>query len=165
MSNSREKVLHSLESIGIAYELHEHHPVFSGEEAGEIWENLDASICKNLFLRDYKGRNHYLIVLPVNEVFELKEFASHYQIQRPGFSSEQRLLKYLGVKPGAVSPFGLINDEANHVLVFLSKQVLDKDRIAFHPNDNTATVVILKDDLVKYLNWVGNKYEFLPIFR
>ena len=77
------------------------------------------------------------------------------------FGSEKRLLKYLGVSPGSVSPFGLINDEEHHVHLFIDEQLQSADKISFHPNDNTASLVIDYKDLLKYLDAMGNSYEFI----
>jgi Ala-tRNA(Pro) deacylase len=72
--------------------------------------------------------------------------------------------KYLGVEAGSVSPFGLINDSENHVHLFLDKNLKDSEKISFHPNINTASVVIAFSDFRKYLEWVGNSYEFLELY-
>lgn len=77
------------------------------------------------------------------------------------FASEKRLLKYLGVRPGSVSAFGLINDDTNHVHVFMDNQLQKAKKISFHPNDNTASVVLEYSDFIKYLNSSGNTYEYI----
>jgi Ala-tRNA(Pro) deacylase len=80
------------------------------------------------------------------------------------FASEKRLEKYLGLKPGSVSPFGLINDSENHVHLFLDQNLKKAKRISFHPNINTATVVIDFQDFIKFLDASGNSYEFLELY-
>ena len=70
-------------------------------------------------------------------------------------------MKYLGVKPGSVSPFGLINDAEHHVYLFLDQQLKTADKISFHPNDNTASLVLLYNDFMKYLEYLGNTYEYI----
>lgn len=72
--------------------------------------------------------------------------------------------KYLGLKPGSVSPFGIINDTEHHVHLYFDKNLLDAKRLSFHPNDNTATCVINKDDLLKFLDAMGNTYEFIDLY-
>jgi Ala-tRNA(Pro) deacylase len=74
------------------------------------------------------------------------------------------LAKYLGVKPGSVSLFGLINDTENHVYVFLDKKLLSSEFLSFHPNDNSASLKISKEDFFKFLEWTGNSYEFLELY-
>ena len=72
--------------------------------------------------------------------------------------------KYLGLQPGSVSPFGLINDAENHVHLFMDKNLLDEKALSFHPNDNRATVVIEVKEFMRYLNAVGNSFEFLELY-
>jgi Ala-tRNA(Pro) deacylase len=76
------------------------------------------------------------------------------------FASPERLMKYLGVTPGSVSLFGLINDETHHVYVFLDEVLKDAKHLSFHPNDNTASLVITHEGFLKFINWSGNSYEF-----
>ena len=158
----QEKVLQVLNGLGISFELISHPPVNTMEEADIHWNGIDAIFCKNLFLRDYKGKQHYLVILPTEKQLDLKWFAEKYQIQRPGFASEKRLDKYLGLKPGSVSPFGLINDQNNHVIVKLDSSLGEGRNVAFHPNVNTSTLVISSADFKKYMNWIGNSFEFYP---
>lgn len=80
-------------------------------------------------------------------------------------ASEARMEKYLGLKPGSVSPFGLINDTENHVHLFLDKNLQNAPRLSFHPNDNTATIVIRNEDFIKYLEASGNEYEFVELYE
>jgi len=72
--------------------------------------------------------------------------------------------KYLGLKPGSVSPFGLINDTENHVHLFLDKNLLNETSLSFHPNDNRATVVITQNEFQRYLKLVGNSYEYIELY-
>ena len=80
------------------------------------------------------------------------------------FASEKRMEKYLGLSPGSVSVFGLINDLDNHVYVFIDKNLMENEHISFHPNDNRATFVIKLLDFKKYLQLTGNAYEWLELY-
>ena len=80
------------------------------------------------------------------------------------FASEQRMMKYLGLKPGSVSPFGLINDQENHVHLFLDANLRNMPSLSFHPNDNTATVVISQEMFMRYLAAVGNTWEWIELY-
>jgi Ala-tRNA(Pro) deacylase len=73
-------------------------------------------------------------------------------------------MKYLGVEPGSVSPFGLINDTEKHVHLFIDEKLSEFDRLAFHPNVNTASIVVLKSDFLKFLEYTGNSYEFIKLY-
>jgi Ala-tRNA(Pro) deacylase len=80
------------------------------------------------------------------------------------FASEARMEKYLGLKPGSVSPFGLINDENHEVHLFIDKNLLNAPRLSFHPNDNTGTIIISQEDFIKFLEAMGNSYEFVELY-
>jgi Ala-tRNA(Pro) deacylase len=80
------------------------------------------------------------------------------------FASPERMLKYLGLEPGSVSPFGLINDEQHHVILFLDKNLLEAESLSFHPNDCRGTVVIKREDFQRYLELVGNQVEWIELY-
>ena len=80
------------------------------------------------------------------------------------FASDQRLKKYLGLEPGSVSPFGLINDTEKHVHLFIDEKLNDFERLAFHPNINTASLVVAKSDLILFLEHLGSTYEFIKLY-
>jgi Ala-tRNA(Pro) deacylase len=79
------------------------------------------------------------------------------------FASPERLNKYLGVTPGSVSIFGLINDETDHVYVFLDEFLKGAKHLSFHPNDNTASLVITWEGFMQFLKWSGNRFEFVEL--
>jgi Ala-tRNA(Pro) deacylase len=80
------------------------------------------------------------------------------------FSSDKRLKKYLGLEPGSVSPFGLINDTEKHVHLFIDEKLMDYQKLAFHPNINTATLVISRAGFLRFLEYMGNTFEFLKLY-
>lgn len=157
---NRKKVLKALESLGIAYEIYEHPPLDTIDIALAYWKDIDAMHFKNLFFRNHKGNKHFLIIVKDTSPFEIHSLEKKLKQGKLSFGSEKRLMKYLGVKPGSVSPFGLINDEFHHVHLFLDQQMKKAKRVSFHPNDNTASVVISFDDLLKFLKNMGNFYEY-----
>ncbi|MBP5562540.1 MAG: prolyl-tRNA synthetase associated domain-containing protein, partial [Bacteroidales bacterium] len=80
------------------------------------------------------------------------------------FASEQRLMKYLGVKPGSVTPFGLINDTEHHVHLFLDKQLQNAERVSFHPCENTASLIVKREDFERFLQYMTNPYEWIDLY-
>jgi Ala-tRNA(Pro) deacylase len=80
------------------------------------------------------------------------------------FASPERMMKYLGLEPGSVSPFGLINDQEHHVYLFLDEKLKSADTLSFHPNDCRGTVVIKRDEFERYLEIIGNDYEYLTLY-
>ncbi len=155
-----KEVYETLEKIGIPYEKHEHPPVYTTEEADEYMRNIDAADTKNLFLRDQKGKNYYLVILPAEERADLKKLAGKLNEKKLSFGSSEKLKLYLGLEPGSVSPFGLINDEKAKVKVLVNEKLLKENKIGFHPNKNTATVVISTKDFRRFLEQSGNTASY-----
>ena len=161
LKNNRNKVFKVLHNLGIEFDVHEHPPLDTIEIALKYWKNIDATHCKNLFFRNHKGNRHYLVIIKDTTPFNIRSLELKLKQGKLTFGSEKRLLKYLGVKPGSVSPFGLINDSEHHVHLFIDEQLQNTDKISFHPNDNTASLVIEYTDFIKYLQSMGNSYEFI----
>jgi Ala-tRNA(Pro) deacylase len=80
------------------------------------------------------------------------------------FASPERMERFLGISPGSVSPFGIINDEDHHVYLFIDEKLLQAEKLSFHPNDNTASLSIGTQDFINFLNESGNGYEFLALY-
>lgn len=159
--NNRSKVFKKLEKLGIKFDKFEHPPLDTIEIALEYWKDIDSYHCKNLFFRNHKGKKHYLVIIKDTTPFSIHSLEKKLKQGKLSFASEKRLMKYLGVKPGSVSPFGLINDEEHHVHLFIDQQLQNANKISFHPNDNTASIVIDYVDFIKYLDSMGNTYEFI----
>ncbi len=161
-----EKVLKALQDMGIAYELYEHPAAPTVEIAKEFWNELPDGVqhCKNLFFRNHKGNRHYLVIVDCDRNLAIRDLEQRLHQGKLSFASEERMLKYLGLSPGSVSLFGLLNDTGHHVHVFLDKNLERASRISFHPNDNTASVVISHDDFLRFLQQSGNTYEFLELY-
>ncbi len=161
LEEKRTKVYELLSNLNIDYKVYEHPPLDTIEIAQEYWKDIDAMHCKNLFFRNHKGNKHYLVIIKDTTPFVLKGLEKKLKQGKLTFGSEKRLSTYMGVKPGSVSPFGLINDEEHHVYVFMDEQLKTAEYISFHPNDNTASLVLKFSDFIKYLNYMGNKFEFI----
>ena len=158
----KEEVLKKLKDLNINYKMVEHTPVYTIEDMdalGDIFSN--AKICKNLFLRDQKGKRHFLIVVPEEKRVPLSELPSKIGSTKLSFASEERLMKYLKLTPGAVTPLAVINDEENAVEVFLDQELKKEKLLGVHPCDNTATILITVQDLEKYINSCNNKYKYI----
>jgi len=151
-------ILETLTKLEIEFELFKHEAFRTCEDSRSFYEGREGGDSKNLFIRDRKGKQHYLIVLQADKRLDLKAL-SLMMGDRFSFASEERLWKWLKVKPGAVSPLNLIFDEENHVKVFIDKDLLKFDRLYYHPGTNTQTVALSKDDLIKYLDASGNEWS------
>ena len=163
MSKS-EKVLRLLKELDIKYELYEHPPVPTVEDALPYWDKIDATHCKNLFFRNHKGNRHYLVILKHNRKLNIRDLEQRLKQGKISFASPQRMERYLGLTGGSVSIFGLINDKENHVHLFLDDGLKSADKISFHPNENNATVVISDRAFIKFLDWSKNSYEYISLY-
>jgi Ala-tRNA(Pro) deacylase len=163
--NQQEKVYSFLKNLNIEYELYEHLPIFTVEEGEIYWSNIDATHCKNLFFRDKKGKQHYLVVLRSDKQLDIKQLNSNLagDNERLSFASPERLMKYLQLTPGSVSPFGLINDEQNHVVLFIDEDLKYAEKLSFHPNINTLTVVVSQAGFQCFLANIGNRFQYISI--
>jgi Ala-tRNA(Pro) deacylase len=162
-TENEEKVYEVLRKLGIAYVKHEHPPVYTVDQAEQYWEDIEGTHCKNIFLRDKKGKRHYLVILLSSKKADLKALERQLGEARLSFASPERLMRYLGLEPGAVSPFGLINDSKKEVQVIIDRDLRRAEIVNFHPNVNTATVGIDFTDFEKFLAWCGNAIRYLQL--
>ena len=163
MSDVRAPVYAALSALGIEYEVFEHPPVFTAEEAALHWSAIPGARIKNLFLRNKKGDRHYLVILGIEKQADLRQLVKLIGDDRLSFGSPERLSKYLGVTPGSVSPLGLIHDTAHAVRVIVDSDLKQADRLIFHPNDNTASLTISGADFVRFLERQGNSVRWIRL--
>lgn len=158
----RDNVLEKLKELNIDYKIVEHTPVYTIDEMDALGNIFDgAKICKNLFLRDQKGKRHFLIVVPEEKRVPLSEIPEKIGSTRLSFASEERLMKYLKLKPGSVTPLAVINDEENAIEVFLDEDLKKEKLLGVHPCENTSTVLIKVQDLENYIKACNNKYKYI----
>ena len=153
-----------LDSHQISYSWYEHPEAPTIEIARQHWHQDGSKHCKNLFFRNHKGNRHYLVCFDCEQSMAIHDLEHLLHQGKLSFASEQRMERWLGLKPASVSPFGLINDTENHVHLFLDSKLRDYPSLSFHPNDNRATVVIELKEFLRYLEKVGNTYEFIELY-
>jgi len=153
-----------LKEIDIPFEYYEHPPVPTIDEARRYWKDIESTHCKNLFFRNHKGNRHYLVIIEYSRDLSIHDLEKRLKQGKLTFASDQRMKTYLGLAPGSVSPFGLINDKSKHVHLFLDENLKNSARISFHPCINTASLVISFSDFEKFLGWTGNTYEYLALY-
>lgn len=161
MSDSEQAVYAALDALGIAYTRHVHPAVFTVEEAEQHWQDIDATHCKNLFLRNKKGNAHYLVVVEKSTPVDIKRLTSQLGEDRLSFASPERLATHLGLTAGAVSPFGIINDRDHAVTVVVDGALRGATRVGFHPNVNTATITLTFADFERFLVAQDNPIRFI----
>lgn len=147
---------------GVSYELTEHQAVYSMGELGSVELPYPEWDAKNLFVRDDKKRNYYLISVRGDKRVDLKEFRRRYGLRPLSFASAEELTTILGLIPGAVTPLGLLQDTERRVRLYLDAE-FSGHLIGVHPNDNTATVWLRADDLVALLREHGNEVEMAEL--
>ena len=169
-----EIVLNFLNEHDIPFTVY-HHPEGKTIEEAKRWWKDDGSVhCKNLFFRNHKGNKHYLVCFHCDHDLDIHDLEHRLKASpiakglppcaKLSFASPQRMMRYLGLAPGSVSPFGLINDAEHHVHLFLDEQLQNAPALSFHPNDCRGTVVIARADFERYLKAVGNTYEYLSLY-
>lgn len=163
--NKRAEVISYLNDLNIPFELHEHPPVPTVEEALPYWKDIDAAHCKNLFFRNHKGNRHYLVILEHRRQLNIKDLEQKLKQGKISFASPKRMERYLGLSAGSVSAFGIINDHENHIHLFLDEALQSATRISFHPNENNATLVISFASFLRFLETSGNSYEFIALYE
>ena len=141
---------------GIHLVRHEHPPVMTVEESLRLVPKFPGAKTKNLFLRDKKGRRHFLVTVPHDKAVDIDALAEMIGVNGLGFGSAERLLKYLGIRPGSVSLLALVSDEARAVEFVIDKALWGAEAVHAHPLDNTATMVIPHADLERFLAATGH---------
>ena len=149
------ELLARLDALGIATRTVEHPPVFTVEEARRHRGDLPGTHTKSLFLRDKKDAM-WMVVCVESRALDLKDLARRLGARHLSFGSPERLLRYLGVIPGAVSPFAVVNDTGRAVQVVLDREVLARDPVNLHPLDNAKTTAIAGADLLRFLEAEGH---------
>ena len=163
ISENERKVYNALDQLGIPYKRYEHIPVHTIQDIVELNMEMQGVHCKNLFVRNHNGKEHYLILVDQEKIVDLKRLAKEIGSTRLSFASSERLMKHLGLTPGAVTPFGLLNDEERKVTVIIDEDLKNSEYICFHPNVNTASISVPYEGLINFLRWRGNEYRFVKI--
>ncbi|HUW04803.1 MAG TPA: prolyl-tRNA synthetase associated domain-containing protein [Williamwhitmania sp.] len=152
-----------LSKLNISFDYYEHPPTPTVEEAMVYWKDIEATHCKNLFFRNHKGNRHYLVVFDHRKTLEVKMLEEKLRQGKLSFASAQRMETHLGVTPGSVTPLAIINDAAKHVKLFLDMDIERSERVSFHPCINTASIVIQSADFIRFLDFIGNEYEWIEV--
>ena len=159
-----QKLYQHLTKLGISWTTYQHPAAPDIETARKYWVDIAATHCKNVFFRNHKGNRHYLVVLEHTRNISIHDLEKRLKQGKLTFASPERLNKYLGVLPGSVTPFGLINDTTHHVPVFIDANLEKSETISFHPLINTASIVVKFTDFMRFMNNSGNSYEFITLY-
>jgi len=146
-----------LESKGISFKVFLHPPVYTVEEAKKYSQDIRGIHSKNLFLKGKKSKQFYLVIIPADNQANMDKLGA-IAGDKLKFANEDDLKELLGLTSGAVSPFGLINDKERKVDLLIDKAIWESDYVSFHPNVNTESLELKKEDFHKYIKSIGNKY-------
>ena len=149
MLNS-DQFINSLKERKCEFEIHNHEALFTVEDSNKLRGKIKGSHSKNLFLKNKKN-NFYLISCEEHEQINLKKISKMLSLGNISFAKEEYLKKYLGIKPGSVSPFALLNDQKNSVTFYLEKNLYESELINFHPLINTLTITMLTNTFIKFM--------------
>ena len=156
-------VLDTLEQAGIPYRFKEHPAIFTVEEMEAAHVDDNEEIPKNLFLRDDKGKRHFIVALKKHKAADLKALREKLGCRPLSFASEGRLMQYLGLTKGSVSVFGVLNDESRTVEVVIDSDLKGCPSVGFHANRNTATVFLSMDDVEQIIRAHGNVVAYVEV--
>jgi Ala-tRNA(Pro) deacylase len=156
MPRSPEELFARFEELGIATKTYTHPPLFTVEESRRLRGDLAGGHCKSLFFKDKKDK-YWLVVTLEDRPVDIKLLEARLGSARLSFARPERLMEVLGVVPGSVTPFALINDAERQVTVILDKQMLEHDPLNYHPLHNAATTAIAPQDLLKFIQSCGHE--------
>lgn len=161
---NKQDIYEYLKSKNIRHEITEHQAVFNMSELSRINLPYPEADGKNLFVRDDKKRNYYLITVKGDKKVNLKDFKEKNNTRTLSFASEKDLMDIMGLIAGAVTPFGLLNDKELKVQFYIDKDFMkDTHMIGVHPNDNTATVWLKVEDLIALIKEHGNQVVIVEL--
>lgn len=155
MPATPEMLLALFDALGIVATTTGHAAVFTVEQGEAAWNGISGVHCKNLFLKDAKGRL-WLVLAPHDRMIDLKKLPERIGSARLSFGSAPLLREVLGVEPGSVTPFALINDREKRVTVVLDSWLMAQPLVNFHPLTNTATTTLSSDDLRRFIRHCGH---------
>lgn len=154
MPISRSDLFHHLDTLDIAHATTEHPPIFTVDEGREIKTRMPGGHTKNLFLKDKKGRLALVSALGETQI-AVNQLHRLVDCQRFSFGREELLYETLGVRPGSVTLFSILNDQNSQVRMILDAALFEHEIVNFHPLENTATTAIASRDLIPFVRSTG----------
>lgn len=158
-----EQVEQALDKMNIKYQI-VHHPVaHTTEEADSFIEGIDGVRTKTMFLTNKKKTECYLLVMDDSKRLDFHEFQELTGAKRPKMGNDDLLAEKLGLAPGIVSIYGLLNNKDHDVKVYFDKDIINEDRLSFHPNINTSTIFVKTNDVLQFVKNLGYEYQILEL--
>ena len=157
-----KKVLEYLKNKKMKYEIIYHPPAITTEEADKYIEGKEGIRSKTMFMANKKYKKFYLIIMDDSKRLDIKKMNEIIN-DKLHFAKEEQLIEKLGLKPGTVSIFGLLNNKDHDINIYIDKEIMNEKLITFHPNDNTATIFITVEDMLKIFDDLDYNYEVIEL--
>ena len=158
-----QQVANTLQELGITFDVVEHPPAFTTEQADSYIEGMEGVRTKSMFLTNKKKTQYYLLIMDDKKRLDMDDFKVQVGADRIRMASLDSLAKKMNLPAGTVSPFGLLNNEEKDIQVYFDKEIIDEERMTFHPNTNEKTIFISTQDLFKFLQDLGYSYQVLEL--
>lgn len=150
-----QKVVDQLNELGIPFQIVEHEPVLTTEQADRFIEGIEGVRTKTMFLTNKKNRNFYLVIIDDVKRLDMDVFKEIVEENRIKMASAETLNDKMMLLPGTVSPFGLLNNRDKDIQVYFDQEIVSEERMCFHPNTNEKTIFINTKDLFTFLKAIG----------
>ena len=149
-----------LDRLGIEHHTTEHPPIFTAEQGHEWEDKIPGTGCTSLFLKDEKG-GLWLVMIPADKRADLKGIAKRAGAPRFSFGKPELMMDVLGVTPGSVTPFALLNDTKKQIKVVLDEDMLRCDKVHYHPLHNAASTTLRAADFLKFVRALGYEPQII----
>lgn len=163
MEKIEEKVYIMFNKLNIIYEKVEHSPIFTGADYDKDNIKFNAMLCKNLFIRNKSKSQYYLVALPLEKRADLKQLQEKLKETKLSFGNEEILEEKLKIKSGSVSILNIVNTENTDIIFIIDSEILKSNKVGFHPNVNTATVLFSPNEISKILDNYNIVYKFIEV--
>ena len=158
-----QQVANTLQELGITFDVGEHPPVFTTEQADSYIEGMEGVRTKSMFLTNKKKTQYYLLIMDDKKRLDMDDFKVQVGANRIRMASLDSLAEKMNLPAGTVSPFGLLNNEEKDIHVYFDKDIVSEDVMTFHPNTNEKTIFIKSKDLFRFLESIGFTYEVVTL--
>ena len=158
-----QKVVDKLNELGIPFQIVEHEPVLTTEQADRFIEGIEGVRTKTMFLTNKKKRNFYLVIIDDAKRLDMDVFKEIVEENRIKMASAETLNDKMMLLPGTVSPFGLLNNRDKDIQVYFDQEIVSEERMCFHPNTNEKTIFVNTEDLFTFLKEIGYEAHVIQL--
>ena len=158
-----QKVVDQLNELGIPFQIVEHEPVLTTEQADRFIEGIEGVRTKTMFLTNKKKRNFYLVIIDDAKRLDMDVFKEIVEENRIKMASAETLNDKMMLLPGTVSPFGLLNNRDKDIQVYFDQEIVSEERMCFHPNTNEKTIFVNTEDLFTFLEVIGYEPQIIKL--